>query len=116
MNPKKQDRTLSLLLFLFGAVQEHVCPKPVQGISSARSLEEQFLNLKQSRKKYIFGFVKKNLYSSFEEPTFLCCISNFVEQGFKVKLFSFIFYFYCMDFHGVLNLTSPKCEYDGIGT
>ncbi len=118
MGPRKQDRTLSLLLFLFVAVQEHVCPKPVQGISSARSLEEQFLNLKQSTKKYIFGFVKKNLYSSFEEHTFLCCISNCVEQGFKVKLSStfFTFYFYCMDFHGVLNLTSPKCEYEGIGT
>lgn len=59
MNPKKQDRRLSLLLFLFGAVQEHVCPKPVQDISSAHSLEEQFLNLKQSTKKHIFGFVKK---------------------------------------------------------
>ncbi len=93
MGPRKQDRTLSLLLFLFVAVQEHVCPKPVQGISSAHSLEEQFLNLKQSTKKYIFGFVKNNLYSSFEEPTFLCCISNCVEQGFKVKLSSTFFNF-----------------------
>lgn len=43
-------------------------------------------------------------------------MSNCVEQGFKVKLSIFIFYFYCMDFHGVLNLTSPKCEYEGIST
>lgn len=59
MNPKKQDKTLSLLLFLFGAVQEHVCPKPVQDISSARSLEEQFLNLKQSTKKAHLWICKK---------------------------------------------------------
>lgn len=32
-------------------------------------------------------------------------MSNAVEKGSKVKLCSFVFYVYCMDFHGVLNLT-----------
>lgn len=67
--------TLRLLLFYLELYKSMSVPNWCWEILCARFLEEQFLNLKESTIKHIFGFVSK-MQSQFEEPKCISCVSN----------------------------------------